>query len=272
MNIEWDKLGFEFMPVKSNVRATFHDGKWSDLKLHNDYNITLSVAANCMHYGQAIFEGMKAFRMKDGRIGVFRPQANAKRFANSAERILMETLPEEMFLKAIEMVVKDNAEYIPPYGTDGSLYIRPVMFGTSPQIGVSPSFDYEFVMMVMPAGPYYKGGIKPVDALIFDELDRAAPHGTGNIKCAGNYAASLYSSKMAKKAGCSVALFLDPANHEYIDEFGTSNFFAITKDGKYVTPESPSVLPSVTNDSLLQLAKDFSLQSSAPLSKKIPSR
>ena len=259
MNIEWDKLGFEFMPVKSNVRATFHDGKWSDLKLHNDYNITLSVAANCMHYGQAIFEGMKAFRMKDGRIGVFRPQANAKRFANSAERILMETLPEEMFLKAIEMVVKDNAEYIPPYGTDGSLYIRPVMFGTSPQIGVSPSFDYEFVMMVMPAGPYYKGGIKPVDALIFDELDRAAPHGTGNIKCAGNYAASLYSSKMAKKAGCSVALFLDPATHEYIDEFGTSNFFAITRDGKYVTPESPSVLPSVTNDSLLQLAKDFGI-------------
>ena len=162
-------------------------------------------------------------------------------------------------LEAIKMVVRDNADYIPPYGTDGSLYIRPVMFGTSSQIGVSPSFDYEFVMMVMPAGPYYKGGIKPVDALIFDELDRAAPHGTGNIKCAGNYAASLYSSKMAKKAGCPVALFLDPATHEYIDEFGTSNFFGITKDGKYVTPESPSVLPSVTNDSLLILAQDFGI-------------
>ena len=259
MNIEWDKLGFEFMPTRSNVRASFKDGKWSELKLHNNYNITMSVAANCMHYGQAIFEGMKAFRMKDGRIGVFRPQMNAKRFNNSAERILMETLPEEMFLEAIKMVVKDNADYIPPYGTDGSLYIRPVMFGTSPQIGVSPSFEYEFVMMVMPAGPYYKGGIKPVDALIFDELDRAAPHGTGNIKCAGNYAASLYSSKMAKKAGCPVALFLDPAEHEYIDEFGTSNFFAITKDGKYVTPESPSVLPSVTNDSLLILAQDLGI-------------
>ena len=143
MNIEWDKLGFEFMPVKSNVRASFKDGKWSELKLHYDYNITMSVAANCMHYGQAIFEGMKAFRMKDGRIGVFRPQMNAKRFNNSAERILMETLPEEMFLEAIKMVVRDNADYIPPYGTDGSLYIRPVMFGTSPQIGVSPSFEYE---------------------------------------------------------------------------------------------------------------------------------
>ena len=260
MNIEWDKLGFEFMPTRSNVRASFKDGKWSELKLYNTYDITMSVAANCMHYGQAIFEGMKAFRMKDGRIGVFRPQMNAKRFNNSAERILMETLPEEMFLEAIKMVIKDNADYIPPYGTDGSLYIRPVMFGTSSQIGVSPSFEYEFVMMVMPAGPYYKGGIKPVDALIFDALDRAAPHGTGNIKCAGNYAASLYSSKMAKKAGCPVALFLDPATHEYIDEFGTSNFFGITKDGKYVTPESPSVLPSVTNDSLLTLAQDLGIE------------
>ncbi len=259
MNIEWDKLGFEFRPAKSNVRATFRDGKWGELRMHNDYNITMSVAANCMHYGQAIFEGMKAFRMKDGRIGVFRPQSNAKRFADSAARIMMEPLPEEMFLEAIRKVVLDNEEFIPPYGTDGSLYIRPVMFGTSPQIGVSPSFEYEFVMMVMPAGPYYKGGIKPVDALIFDQLDRAAPHGTGNIKCAGNYAASLYSSKMAKKAGCAVALFLDPATHEYIDEFGTSNFFAITKDGKYVTPDSPSVLPSVTNDSLLTIAKDFGI-------------
>ena len=259
MNIEWDKLGFEFRPTKSNIRATYENGKWGELRTHYDYNITMSVAANCMHYGQAIFEGLKAFRMKDGRIGVFRPDRNAKRFASSAARILMPPLPEEMFLEAVRKVVLDNEEYIPPYGTDGSLYIRPVMFGTSPQIGVSPSFTYEFVMMAMPAGPYYKDGIKPVDALIFDELDRAAPHGTGNIKCAGNYAASLYSSKKAKDAHCPVALFLDPATHEYIDEFGTSNFFAITKKGVYVTPDSPSVLPSVTNDSLLTIARDLGI-------------
>ncbi len=259
MNIEWDKLGFEFRPTKSNIRATYADGQWGELRVHDDYNITMSVAANCMHYGQAIFEGMKAFRMKDGHIGVFRPDCNAGRFARSAARLLMPPVPEEMFLEAVRRAVLDNEAYVPPYGTDGSLYIRPVMFGTSAQIGVSPSETYEFVMMVVPAGPYYKGGIKPVDALIFDELDRAAPHGTGSIKCAGNYAASLYSSKKAKEAHCPVALFLDPATHEYIDEFGTSNFFAITRDGKYVTPESPSVLPSVTNDSLLRIAQDLGI-------------
>ena len=259
MNIEWDKLGFEFMPTRSNVRASFKDGKWSELKLYNTYDITMSVAANCMHYGQAIFEGMKAFRGKDGKVRVFRPDANGKRLNSSARQLVMPEFPVEKFVEAVRTVVKDNIDYVPPYGTGGSLYIRPVMFGTSPQIGVNASLEYELVIMVMPVGPYYKGGIKPVDAMISTDFDRAAPQGTGHIKAAGNYAASLLSSKMAKAKHFPIVLFLDPGTHKYIDEFGTSNFLAISKDGKYVTSKSDSILPSVTNDSLLTVAQDLGM-------------
>jgi len=256
MNIEWDKLGFEFRPVKSNFRYHYADGKWNEGKLHTTYDITMSVAANCLHYGQAIFEGLKAFRCRDGKVRVFRPQENARRLNSSAEYLLMPDLPEELFLKALRAVIADNIDYVPPYGTGGSLYIRPVMFGTTPQIGISASREYEFVMLVVPVSAYYQGGIKPVDAMISVDLDRAAPHGTGHIKTAGNYAASLYPTKKVKEKGCSVALFTDPARHEFIDEFGTSNFLAITRDGTYVTPLSSSVLPSITNLSLMQVAKD----------------
>lgn len=259
MNIEWDKLGFQFLPTRSNIRFSYHDGKWDDGRLCNDYNVTMSVAANCLHYGQAIFEGMKAFSCKDGKVRVFRPWENAKRMNASAHHLLMPEFPEEKFIEALKTVIKDNIDFVPPYGTGGSLYIRPVMFGTTPQIGVNSALDYELVIMVMPVGAYYKGGIKPVDAMISDDMDRAAPHGTGMIKCAGNYAASLMSGKVAKNHGCAVALFLDPREHETVDEFGTSNFLAITRDGKYVTPESESILPSVTNKSLMQIAADLGI-------------
>ncbi len=259
MDIDWENLGFEFRPTKSNFRCHYADGKWSDGALFDTYDITMSVAANCLHYGQAVFEGLKAFRCRDGKVRVFRPQANAKRLNDSARYLLMPELPAELFLKALRTVINDNLDYIPPYGTGGALYIRPVMFGTSPQIGISASKEYEFVMLVVPVGAYYRGGIKPMKAMISSDVDRAAPRGTGHIKMAGNYAASLYPSKLAKEKGCSVALFMDPASHEYVDEFGTSNFLAITKDGKYVTPKSASVLPSITNMSLMQVAEDCGL-------------
>jgi branched-chain amino acid aminotransferase len=259
MNIEWEKLGFEYRPTKSNIRFTYKDGNWSEGRLYNDYEIKLSVASNCLHYGQACFEGLKAFRCKDGQVRIFRPVENARRLNSTADYLLMPQFPEDKFVEAVKTVVRDNIEYVPPYGTGGSLYIRPVMVGTSPQIGISASEEYELIILVVPVGPYYKGGIKPVDALIVEDVDRAAPRGTGHVKVAGNYAASLYPTKIAKKKGCPVALFLDSQHHEYIDEFGTSNFFAITEDGKYVTPKSRSVLPSITNKSLMELAEDLGI-------------
>ena len=259
MNIEWDKLGFAFMPTRSNIRFHYADGKWDDGKLCSDYNISISVAANVLHYGQAIFEGMKAFCCKDGKIRIFRPEENARRINTSARHLLMPEFPVEKFVEAVKTVVKDNADYVPPYGSGGSLYIRPVMFGTTAQIGVAPSQEYELVIMVMPVGAYSKGGLKPVDAMISRDFDRAAPHGTGHIKAAGNYAASLYSGKVAKDNHCPVALFLDPATHTCIDEFSTSNFLAITNDGRYVTSRSDSILPSITNKSLMQIAQDLGM-------------
>ena len=258
-DIQWDKLKFEFMPTRSNIRFHYANGQWDEGQLTGDYNISLSVAANVLHYGQAIFEGMKAFCGKDGKVRVFRPQANAKRLNSSARQLVMPEFPEDRFVEAVKTVVRDNIDFVPPYGTGGSLYIRPVMFGTSPQIGVNASMEYELVIMVMPVGPYYKDGIKPVDAMISVDFDRAAPLGTGHIKAAGNYAASLLSSKKAKEQHFPIVLFLDPASHTYVDEFSTSNFLAITKDGKYVTTLSDSILPSVTNDSLLTVAADLGM-------------
>ena len=259
MEMDWANLGFQFRPTKSNIRFHYADGKWGEGKLYNTYDITLSVAANVLHYGQAIFEGMKAFRCKDGKVRIFRPEENARRINSSARHLLMPEFPEDRFVEAVRTVVRDNEEYVPPYGSGGSLYLRPVMFGVSPQIGVSPSMEYELVILVSPVGAYYKNGIKPVESMIARDYDRAAPHGTGHIKAAGNYAASLISSKMAKEHGCPVALFLDPATHTCIDEFGTSNFLAITKDGKYVTSKSDSILPSITNKSLMEIAADFGI-------------
>ncbi len=259
MNIDWSKLGFQFMPTKSNIRFTWKDGEWSPGRLCESAEITLSIASNCLHYGQAMFEGLKAFTCKDGKVRVFRPDANADRLNLTADHLLMPEVPKEMFLEAVRTVVADNIEYVPPYGTGGSLYIRPVMVGSAATIGIAPSTEYEFIILVVPVGPYYKGGIKPVRALINDEYDRAAPQGTGHIKVAGNYAASLKPTKVAKSRGFDVSLFLDAARHEYIEEFGTSNFIAITEDGKYVTPDSVSILGSITNDSLIQVAEDLGM-------------
>lgn len=178
MDIDWENLGFKFMPARSNIRFHYADGKWDDGTLTGSYDITVSVAANAFHYGQAIFEGGKAFRCKDGKVRIFRPEENGRRLNRSASHLLMPEFPVDKFVEAVKTVVRDNADFVPPYGTGGALYIRPVMFGTTPQIGVGASLEYELIIMVVPVGAYYKGGIKPVDAMISRDYDRAAPHGT----------------------------------------------------------------------------------------------
>jgi len=258
-DIDWKNLGFKYTPVNSNIRYTFKDGKWSEGTLCSGETITMSIAATCLHYGQAAFEGIKAFGCKDGEIRVFRPEMNAKRLDRTSNYILGPEIPEELFLDAIKRVISDNRDFVPPYGTKGSLYIRPLLIGTGAQIGVAPADEYEFMIMVMPVGEYYKGGIKPVNAIVAEEYDRAAPMGTGSYKVAGNYAASLTPAKKAKDQGFPIALYFDAKSHEYVEEFGTSNFFGITKDGKFVTPESPSILQSITNLSLQQIAEDMGL-------------
>lgn len=259
-DIDWASLGFNYMPVNTHIKYIWKDGKWDGGTLSAEHTITLPIAATCLHYGQAAFEGLKAFRCKDGKIRIFRPDENSARMNMTAEHLLGPTIPTETFIDATRRVVRDNAEFVPPYGSGGSLYIRPLYIGTGSQIGVAPSKTYEFLIMVMPVGPYYKGGMQPVPALIIEDYDRAAPRGTGHIKVAGNYGASLKPSKIAKDRHFPITLFLDPKEHEYVDEFGTSNFFAITKDGKYVTPDSPSILGSVTNKSIMQIAKDCGLK------------
>ena len=258
--LDWNSLGFGYTPVNSHIRHTWADGKWSEGELRGEHSITMSIAACCLHYGQAAFEGLKAFTCKDGKVRIFRPDENADRLNKTAHHLLGPEIPKKMFIESVRRVVADNIEFVPPYGTGGSLYIRPLYIGTSPQIGVAPSTTYELLIMAMPVGAYYKGGMKPVDALVIEDYDRAAPKGTGSVKVAGNYAASFMPSKIAKTKGFSITLFLDPKNHEHIDEFGTSNFFAITKDGTYITPDSPSILSSITNKSLQQIARDCGLK------------
>lgn len=259
-NIDWDKLEFEYRPAKTNIRFTYDNGQWGEGRLTEDLFLDLHVAATCIHYGQACFEGLKAHSCRDGKVRIFRPDENGKRLSESSEYILGPDVPVDMFVEGVKKVVKDNIDYVPPYGTGGALYIRPVLIGTTPRIGIRPSDTYELIILVIPVGPYYKGGIKPVDALVMDGFDRAAPLGTGRFKVAGNYAGGLTPAKFAKDRGFPINLFLDAKTHTLIDEFGTSNFIGITKDGKYVTPKSASTLPSITNKSLMQLAEDIGIE------------
>lgn len=254
VGIQWEKLGFDYMPVRSHIRYSFKDGAWDDGRLIDGDEISMSIAATALHYGQTVFEGLKAFTCADGKVRLFRPRENARRLNESMRYILAPEVPEELFLDAVQRVVVDNIDYVPPYGSGGSLYIRPFAFGSGAKIGVGPSDQYEFIVAVMPVSAYYKGGIKPVDAVILDGFDRAAPHGTGHIKLGGNYAASMMPSKIAKERGFPITLFLDAETHTQIDEFGTSNFIGVTRDGKYVTPKSRSILRSITNMSLRDIA------------------
>lgn len=259
-NIDWNTLGFKYLDTRCHVRYVWRDGVWDKGELSESPYMPIHIAAACLHYGQAAFEGLKAFRCKDGKLRVFRPADNARRMAATARRTCMAEVSESMFLEAVSRVVKANEDYVPPYGTGGSLYVRPLLIGSGPQIGVAPAQEYTFLVLAVPVGPYYKGGLQPVKAMILDDYDRAAPMGVGNVKVAGNYAASLYAHEYAKHAGYPVELYLDAKEHRFVEEFATSNFIGITKDGRYVTPDSHSILPSVTNNTLKQLAADMSMK------------
>jgi branched-chain amino acid aminotransferase len=256
-NIDWKNLGFQYMQTEKYVKCEFRNGKWGSVETCADPHITLHIAATCLHYGQACFEGLKAFCRKDGAVAMFRPDENAKRLISSARRLVMEPPPQELFLSAAEKLIKLNKSYVPPYGTGASLYLRPLLIGSSPHIGVHPSEEYVFIMLATPMGPYYRNGFYPVKAYVQEQYDRAAPRGVGNIKAGGNYAAGMMGDLDGKEKGYPICLYLDSASRKYIDEFGTSNFLAITRKGAYVTPDSSSVLPSVTNMSLQTIARDF---------------
>lgn len=259
VKLDWENLSFSYYPTDYNVRCTFKDGKWGEIQVSDSEYVPLHIAATCMHYGQEIFEGLKAFRGKDGKIRVFRMEENAKRFIRSAEGIKMEPLPIELFCEMVRKVVKLNERFVPPYGSGASLYIRPLEIGISAKVGVSPASEYMVIMLATPVGPYFKSGFKPTKVCISREYDRVAPKGTGSIKFGGNYGASLVAGEKAHEMGYSVMLYLDPKEKKYLDECGAANFFAV-KDNKYITPGSPSILPSITNMSLRQLAKDMGLE------------
>ena len=257
--IDWKNLSFGYIKTDYNVRCYYRDGKWGALELCSEETINLHMAAVCLHYGQEAFEGLKAFRGKDGKIRIFRPEENAARLQSTCRGILMPELSTEKFVEAVKMVVKANERFIPPYGTGASLYIRPLLIGTSAQVGVHPSEDYLFVIFVTPVGPYFKGGFATNPYVITRDYDRSAPLGTGIYKVGGNYAASLKANKLAHDAGYSCEFYLDAKEKKYIDECGAANFFGI-KNNTYVTPKSTSILPSVTNKSLMQLAEDMGLK------------
>ncbi len=257
--IDWGSLSFGYMPTDYNVRCSFKDGKWGEIEVSQSPFINVHMAATGLHYGQEAFEGMKAFRGKDGKVRIFRIEENARRLISSANGLLMEPVPEDVFVKMVKMAVKLNERFIPPYGTGASLYIRPIEFGMSAQVGVKPGKEYIFVVFVTPVGPYFKTGFNPTKICIMREYDRVAPRGTGRYKVGGNYASSLEAGEKAHALGYSSVLYLDPKEKLYLDECGPANFFAI-KDGKYITPKSDSILPSITNKSLMQLARDMGIE------------
>lgn len=258
-NIDWENLPFAYHKTDKNIRCTFRDGEWGALREEESEEVTMHMASTCLHYGQAFFEGLKAFRGKDDKVRIFRVDENAKRFNSSARGILMPEVPEELFIEAVKKAVEVNKDFVPPYGTGGALYIRPFMIGVGAQLGLKPASEYEFMIFVSPVGPYFKDGFKPVDILIDREHDRVAPKGTGQIKVAGNYAASLQSFKKAFDNKYASVLFLDACSKKYIDECGPANFFAI-KEGVFITPKSESILPSITNKSVMQIARDMGIE------------
>ncbi len=257
--LDWSNLSFGYIPTDYNVRCRYSNGKWGEIEVSRSEIINMHMAATALHYGQEIFEGLKAFRGKDGKVRIFRLEENAKRIQSSATGIKMAPVPEDIFRKMVIEAVRLNARFIPPYGSGASLYIRPLEIGMSAQIGVHPASEYLFMVMVTPVGPYFKEGFRPTNICIMREFDRVAPKGTGRWKVGGNYAASLEAGERAHELGYSAVLYLDPKEKKYVDECGPANFFAI-KDGVYITPASESILPSVTNKSLMTLAEDMGIK------------
>lgn len=257
--IDWANLSFGYMPTDYNVRYNYRNGEWGEMEISSSEYINMHMAATCLHYGQEAFEGLKAFRGKDGKIRIFRLEGNAERLQSTCNGILMPELSTEKFREAIVKVVKLNERFVPPYESGASLYIRPLLIGTGAQVGVHPANEYMFVVFVTPVGPYFKGGFSTNPYVIIRQFDRSAPLGTGVYKVGGNYAASLRANKMAHDMGYSCEFYLDAKEKKYIDECGAANFFGI-KDNTYITPKSTSILPSITNKSLMALAEDMGLK------------
>ncbi len=258
-NIDWKSLPFGYYPTDYNVRCYGRNGQWGELEISSSEYISIHMAATALHYGQEAFEGLKAFRGVDGKVRLFRWEENAKRMRASADGIMMQEVPDELFFTAVEKVIRLNARFIPPYGTGASLYIRPLLFGSGAQVGVKPAKEYMFVVFVGPVGPYFREGFNPVSVELVRDYDRAAPLGTGHIKVGGNYAASLRPADRAHNDGFSSVLFLDAKEKKYIDEAGPANFFGI-RDKTYITPQSKTVLPSITNKSIETLAVELGLK------------
>lgn len=256
VNIDWDSLTFSYQPVSKRYVANYKDGKWGKGVLTEDATVTLNECAGILQYCQEVFEGLKAYKTKDGRVVTFRPDLNAQRMYDSARRLEMPPVPKEMFLEAVDQVVAANTDWIPPYESGGSLYLRPYLFATGPVIGVKPSEEYQFRLFATPVGSYFKNGIKPITLCVSD-FDRAAPHGTGHIKAGLNYAMSLHAYITAHTNGFDENMFLDPATRTYVEETGGANFLFVTKTGTIVTPKSDSILPSITRRSLMHIAESL---------------
>lgn len=255
-DIKWSELGFSYIKTDKRYISRWKDGKWDDGQLVEDNMISVNEGSTSLHYGQQCFEGLKAYATKDGGIQLFRPDENAKRMQNSCEGVMMPAVPIEKFIDACMQVVKANEAWVPPYGSGATFYLRPFVIGVGDNIGVRPAPEYIFGVFGMPVGPYFKGGMSPVNFATTD-YDRAAPYGTGKIKVGGNYAASLRAHEEAVKRGFADCIYLDPKTHTKIEEVGAANFFGITKDNKFITPNSSSILPSITRRSLVQVARDY---------------
>lgn len=257
-NIDWKKLTFSYTETEYMVRCRYRHGQWEEPELTTDKTVTLHAAATALQYAQQCFEGLKVFRGIDGAVRVFRPEDNAHRMQDSARSVYMAPVPTDLFIKCVRMCVSANIDWLPPYGTGATMYLRPIEIGISPKVGVSPAEEFDFMMLATPIGPYFPAGFGTTPFIINRRVDRAAPFGTGQYKVGGNYASSLRATEPAHEAGYGV-LFLDSAEHHYIDECGGANFFAV-KDGVYITPKSESILPSITNRSLMTLAQDMGIR------------
>jgi branched-chain amino acid aminotransferase len=259
-DLKWGELPFDYVRTDCHLEYYYRDNKWDAGNVVEDDKISISMASTCLHYGQECFEGMKVYETRDGRALSFRPEQNARRMAKTAAKIMMAAPSEELFVEAVHRAVKLNRRFIPPFGSGASLYIRPLLIGVTGTVGIKPSREYMFVVFVTPVGPYFRSGLKPVKLWIETDVDRAAPNGVGDAKTGGNYAAGMRATWAARDKGFSEVLFLDSRTKRFVDESGSSNFFAITRDGAYVTPKSPSILDSVTNKSLIELAQDMGMK------------
>ena len=255
-DIDWSNLGFGYVKTDKRFVANYKNGAWDNGVITDDDKVVISECAGVLQDSQSCFEGMKAYTTENGHTVIFRPDMNASRMADSCRRLEMPVFPEDKFVEAIAETVRANEDWVPPYGSGASLYIRPYMFGSNPVIGVKPADEYQFRVFTTPVGPYFKGGAKPLTIKVSD-FDRAAPHGTGHIKAGLNYAMSLHAIVTAHAEGYAENMYLDPATRTKVEETGGANFLFVTKDGKVVTPKSDSILPSITRRSLVHVAKEY---------------